>query len=372
MNLDLLRAMRAGLTGRIARRSLAVLLLTGVGVGIGQTGSMAEGTAPVCQTPAGKSPSIASDHRKRLSAALQAGFGVQYWGQEYSAATLAQAPHGLLVIEAAKVGAHHTVDGTELFFSPEEISLINHGGKRPVIGYLNVAEIEEYRLYHARSAGEEARRWMGPKSVGGEQLAAYWRPEWRDILFERVDTLMALGLDGLFLDDVLHYYTHAVGETVVSPDYDGADAPQGAPANARAMMALVEELAARARETRCDAVIVVNNGAFIGRDAGPEPAGTEGAGAFDHYLAATSAILAESVFDTNNRQPTIDALTEDFLDRGVQVMSIDFRTHFTGKSGDSYRELVARRADQAGFVAYVADDEVFDRLYRPITAPAIR
>ncbi|WP_420024560.1 endo alpha-1,4 polygalactosaminidase (plasmid) [Cereibacter azotoformans] len=346
-------------------RTPALLLIAGLPPGL------AGALPPAQAAPCAEAPRAAEAHRDRLSAALRDGFGVQYWGSAYDAEGLAAAPHGLLIVEATRVGADRSADGREQLFTPAEIARISHEGRRPVIAYLNLAEIESYRHYHARTPREE-QRWQGPTSASGERLAAYWRPEWHEVLRERVDELMRLGFDGLFLDDVLHYYTHAAGETQPTPGYDASDAPGDAPAHARAMMALVVDLAEHARRQRCDAIVVVNNGAFIGRDAGPDPATAESPGPFARYRSAISAILAESVFDTNNRQPTIDALREDFLDRGVQVMSIDFKTHFVGPGGESYRELVRRRAGKAGFAAYVADDEAFNRLYEPIRAPAIR
>jgi uncharacterized protein (TIGR01370 family) len=312
------------------------------------------------------------------------GFGVQYWGEGYTADALAGSPHGLLIIEATKVGAQYSATGREELFSAEEIFEIRKGGARPVLGYINLSEIETYRDYWVEMAsarGEDPGAsvldpppvWFGALTTAGEQLAAFWTPEWEAILKERVDRLLALGLDGVFLDDVLHYYGWAVGQDLQMVDgVDLAGAPEGATGFARAMMGLVERLAAHAKSRRCDVAFIVNNGAFIGRDAGPdgEPDdGNEGArSAFDRYRDAIGGIMSESTLAPERQDKTIEALREDFVEHGVPVLTVDLASRAPDLSAQKFRALVAERAGEAGFIPYVADDEAFDRLYPPLTA----
>ena len=205
-----------------------------------------------------------ADRRRaiRLGKALANGFGVQYWGQDYNAEALAEQPHGLLIIEAAKLGAQYSAHGREEFFSPEEIKMISQEGARPVLAYLNVSEIEEYRDYwvdqlasrhDSPSAGPP--EWFGPLAQHGDRLAAFWLPEWRDILLERVDGLMSSGVNGIFLDDLLHYYTHSVNAHSKWPSATRPDGPTDAAALAQAMMDLVVAISERVRAWNCDAYV---------------------------------------------------------------------------------------------------------------------
>lgn len=316
---------------------------------------------------------VAAERRRgvRLARALEQGFGVQYWGEGYTAETLAAQPHGLLILEAAKVGAPFSSTGREDFFTPEEIALINRAGERPVLGYLNIGEIENYRDYWVEFATRQASfdnlpDWFGPHAGHGDHLAAFWVDSWRAILLERIDRLMAAGVDGVFLDDVLHYYSHATDGDLVWPAGSRPAGPETAPGLAQAMMRLVIDLAARARAGNCDAYVVVNNAAFIGRDAAEEGGARP---VFDAYLSAIDAILAENVLAPTGHQTTRDALREDFLDNGVQVLTLDALSRFPDPERDGLQRRLAAQAAEAGFVPYLVEDEGFNRLFPPVPAP---
>lgn len=314
-----------------------------------------------------------ANHRLVAAAALQNGFGVQYWGQDYTAAGLAAAPHGLLIIEATQLGAGHSATGQEVFFTRDDIQTMRHQGKRPVLAYLNLSEIEVYRDYWVRVTDDPAhpphQSWIGPRSASAEHLAQYWTPEWEAILAERVDLLMAMGFDGLFFDDVLHYYSYATEGAVDWTGVEPSDAPDDAAGFARAMLTLVEQLAARSRIYNPDSIIVANGGAFIGQDAMQDDLDQEGAAAFASYLDAIDAIMMEEVFDSEMRQPTIDVLKEEFATEGAAVLVVDFATSFPGRNPLLLRASLARTAAANGFTFYLADDTTFDRLYPPIVAP---
>jgi len=141
-------------------------------------------SAPACSMPVDPQATACTspDHRGRTLRALQRGFGVQYWGETYTATALADAPHGLLIIEATRTGADQAPDNKELLFSRQDIARISHNGARPVLAYVNLAEIEAYRDYwtlvrHQDSdpKQEVARSWVGPRTERSEQLARYYR-----------------------------------------------------------------------------------------------------------------------------------------------------------------------------------------------------
>lgn len=318
----------------------------------------------------------AANHREAVAAALRQGFGVQYWGQDYSAAGLAAAPHGLLIIEATKVGANHSDTGREVFFTREEIQTIRQQGHRPVLAYLNLSEIEDYRDYWVRlnltgsdPAHPPSQRWIGPRGSSAEHLAQYWTPEWEGILAARVDMLMAMGFDGLFFDDVLHYYSFATDGTVDWTGIEPSDPPEDAAGFARAMMQLVEQLSARSRINNSDGIILVNSGAFIGQDAVHNRMDQAGVEAFATYLDAIDAIMMEDVFTSDMRKPTIEVLKDEFAAAGTAVLAVDFATSFPGQDPQAIRARLSRSAAAYGFTSYLADDTSFDRLYPPIIAP---
>jgi uncharacterized protein (TIGR01370 family) len=271
------------------------------------------------------------------------------------------------------VGAGHSTNGREDYFSRDEVQTISHQGNRPVLAYLNLSEIETYRDYWARlrtTASDPAhlvdQNWIGPRSASGEHLAQYWTPEWEAILSERVDRLMALGFDGLFFDDVLHYYSFATDGALDWSGVAQATPPQDAAGYARAMMDLVVRLADRSRSTNCDAIVVVNSGAFIGQDAVRDRMDFSGRDAFQVYLDSIDGIMMEEVFTSETRQPTIDVLQDEFAAEGISVLAVDFATSFPGQNIDMLRNVVARRGAENGFSTYLADDASFDRLYPPI------
>lgn len=286
-----------------------------------------------------------NDRSLKLEDALQQGYGVQYWGPEFNADTLNGTSHGLLIVEAAKVGALDTPDGKERFFSPAEMQAIGQGGTRPVLVYLNLTEVEPWRDYWP--SDETIPNWVGPVTAHGDKLAAFWRPEWRDILHDRVERLLATGADGLFLDDALNYFVAG------SLDSGASDKPSSIETSAEVMLNLVNEIASKAREIRCDALVVVNNGVFIGRDA-PVSAHDD----FDAYRDAIDGIMIEDGFGGADHPDLHAALKQDFLDRGVSVLSLDF-------ASDAEAQMLAQKARDRGYAPYIVPDGSFSYLAPP-------
>ncbi|WP_411232084.1 endo alpha-1,4 polygalactosaminidase [Marivita sp. S0852] len=277
--------------------------------------------------------------------ALQNGYGVQYWGPDFNADTLNDTSHGLLIMEAAKVGALDTSDGKERFFTPAEIQTIGQDGSRPVLVYLNLTEVEPWRDYWP--SDRSIPSWVGPVTAHGDKLAAFWQPEWRGILHERVERLLATGADGLFLDDVLNYF---VAGSLVS---GLPDTPRSIEMSAAVMLNLVKEIASKAREIRCDALIVVNNGVFIGRDA-PASARDD----FDAYRDAIDGIMIEDGFGAADHPDLHAALTQDYLNRGISVLSLDFASNDQAK-------IIAQKARDRGYAPYIVPDGSFSYLAPP-------
>jgi uncharacterized protein (TIGR01370 family) len=248
---------------------------------------------------------------------------------------------------------------------------ISNGGQRPVLGYLNLAKIEPYRDYwvkslakagHPKTLGPQDARWIGPSLGADGTLARYWTPEWEAILKDRVDHLLAQGVTGLFLDDALQYYTYFQGVAARRAGFSGSDGPASVADFARAMMQLVITVADHARAKACGTLIVVNNGVFIGRDAGKGPASLPSSEVFARYRAALDGILIESVFAAGGDALAIAALQEDFASDGVPVLTIDF-ADAAALPADTLRADIRHRAAALGFAPYVVDDATFNSLY---------
>lgn len=327
-----------------------------------------------CDQPLNGTAPWSRKRRERLAHALRSGFGVQYWGNTFTADHLAAAPHGVFIIETAKIGASAEEKTSEVFFSPDEIQKIGQNRRRPVLGYLNLAKIEPYRDYWSDALRLAPGRdtldqtdapWIGPSIGNDGTLARFWTPGWQAILIDRVDCLLAQGVDGLFLDDVLQYFAYYSIVSKSDGDFAGSSGPVTAGEFARAMMSLVIAIASRARLHDCGALVVVNNGAYIGRDAQQDFAGSPQQDTFDQYRSALDGILIESVFAKGGNEAAITVLQEDFASVGMTVLTIDFADAAEKTPNAEFRAAIEARAAKEGFAAYVADDATFNRLFLP-------
>jgi len=313
--------------------------------------------------------------RDRLRQALETGFGVQYWGDSYEVAGLEAAGHGLLIVEATRVGAPDSPDGAERRFTSEEVRRISRDGTRPVLAYLNLTEIETYRDYwvrHLRGPGMPdavlSAPWIGPQTESGEQLATYWHPIWATILAARVERLMALGFDGILFDDAMHYFSFQSEEGLRWPKAAAAAPADG---HAMALMRLVLQLTDAMRAANPAGIAVVNNGVFVARDAAAKAGLQRSRPLFERYAAALDGLLIESLFAPGAMDTARRAAKEDFAARGISVMTIDFLTDFDAKSQATARAELIRRAVETGFCPYVAPDGRFDRLAPPVRCNGI-
>jgi uncharacterized protein (TIGR01370 family) len=330
------------------------------------------------------SGSVATRSRRDL-----AGFGIQYWGEDYTAETLAAAPHRALIIEASVHGADVGLDLREKLFSAEEVSVIRQGGRRPVFAYLNVGELAPYRSYWvdafgaAGPPGEDSNvterqvpAWYGGVSEEGEHLAAFWTPEWLEVLRHQIDAFLERGYDGVFLDDVLHYYTWGDQARLKSLQAGGrTKTPKNMSEFARDMMALVLQVGMYARHdaplARPEFALIVNGGAYIGWDAASQTGASEARDPlFDRYVDALDAIAMESALGMSPDCATVEALQQNYAAMDVPVLSIDFHSRHPLVPIDQFRAQIARLANSFGFLPYVAADELFNRLDPPILPEA--
>jgi cysteinyl-tRNA synthetase len=82
------------------------------------------------------------------------------------------------------------------------------GSRRIVLAYLSVGEAADYRPYWQPGWSEHAPSWLGPENPNWPHAypVRFWAPEWQAILFggpnSMLDTILAAGFDGVFLDRI--------------------------------------------------------------------------------------------------------------------------------------------------------------------------
>jgi cysteinyl-tRNA synthetase len=145
----------------------------------------------------------ATDRRRQLDTVRNWG----YWLSSFEVASVAAAPHDLLVVDS-EISADRTF---ERELSPAEVARMKHrrdGSSRVLLAYLSIGEAERYRPYWQQDwydlakkpawLGSENRRWAGNFAV------QYWQPEWQQLIFgapeSYLDRVIAQGFDGVYLD----------------------------------------------------------------------------------------------------------------------------------------------------------------------------
>jgi cysteinyl-tRNA synthetase len=142
------------------------------------------------------------------------------------------------------------------------------GGRRAVISYIAIGEAEVGRPYWNSCCASSKPSWFTSKTQGwsGNYVTRFWQPGWKQIVFDRVQKIVAAGFDGIYLDRI-----------------DSWESMRGENPNARAaMIQLVKEVASRARGARSDFAIIVQNGEELLTDSS--------------YVASIDAIAKESLF----------------------------------------------------------------------------
>jgi cysteinyl-tRNA synthetase, unknown class len=94
----------------------------------------------------------------------------------------------------------------------EQLKTKANGGKRLVIGYMNVGSAENYRYYWKDGWKLHNPNWIKKKYTGydDEFIVEFWVKEWQDIIFGNDDSylkkIIDAGFDGAYLDNVEAYY----------------------------------------------------------------------------------------------------------------------------------------------------------------------
>lgn len=337
--------------------------------------ALASGVALALTAAPARAAQVCHPRRARLAVALKGGFGVRYWGADYTAQSLAAAPHGLLIMEPALEGADPATGRRERGFTPAEVAAIRRDGARPVYAYANLGEAAPYRDYWLDRLGTfdppvgsgPSDGWLAGRNLEGEFLTAFWSPAWARLLADQVDAMLAAGYDGVFLDDALHYFTWGG-----RPPFSSPGAPTSLAASAIAMMRLVISTARHARRgsafAREDFGLIVNGAPFIGWDAA-SPRATEPHPIFDLYLAELDGVAIEGALLPVPTAATVAMLRDGFASGGVNVLTIDFHVAAPDIAAETLRAQVTARAHAAGMHPYLAETQRFDALAPPLVGP---
>ncbi len=163
------------------------------------------------------------------------------------------------VIEADTAGGRGTI---------ERLKRKPDGGRRVVIGYLSIGEAEKWRGYWKSCCASGSPSWLTSKTQGwsGNYAVKFWDPAWKAIVMQRLNSMIAAGFDGVYLDRA-----------------DTWEAMRGQNANARGeMIKLIKEVAATARAKKSDFGIMVQNAEELLTDPS--------------YVATIDAIAKEDLF----------------------------------------------------------------------------
>lgn len=218
-------------------------------------------------------------------------------------------------------------------FTRPRVQLLKSGlasKSRLAVAYMSTGEAESYRSYWQAGWLPGNPTWLDAVNPNWAEnyKVKYWDTRWEAILMSRLDTLVDLGFDGVFLDVVDAYEYYAASRPTAAAD----------------MRALVGRLAARARQRGgADFGVFPNNGEELLADS--------------TYLNTITGITKESIFfgyDADSVATPADSRTwmmnavRPAVDAGKLVLSIDY-TSKPAQQQSAYQQAAA-----AGYREYIA------------------
>lgn len=319
---------------------------------------------------------------------------VRHWGyrlqgsstsgtsSKLSVGQLKMAPHDLIVMDFSKDGSD------EGAFTLAQIESLKgrKNANSVIVSYIAIGEASDYRDHwqddwttytgkDQRAAGAlsgKAPAWLGAwnETWPNSRKVRYWDPGWQAVIFNKdgtgwLDKIIAAGFDGAYLDIIDGYYHWScVADRATCLDGD----PKTERDAAARMIDFVVALAAHARETNPEFLVIPQNGAYI-IDALED----EDHRRRDAYLDAISAIACEDLFhrgdapENNGFNPdkeAIDTLVADFIDGGKPVLAVDYLSE-PEKVAAFYAAAVAK-----GFLPYAAPSRELSKLGAPYDGSA--
>jgi cysteinyl-tRNA synthetase len=162
----------------------------------------------------------------------------RYQLQNVNPSEIANSPADLVVIDSSSNDAPFTKAQVE------RMKVKPDGSRRIVISYMSIGEAENYRWYWSQRSSS----WLGPENPKwrGNYGVRFWDHAWQEIIFTYTDRNLAAGFDGVYLDKVDEFETMGHREEMVE---------------------FVARIAARAKASRPDFLVISQNGDQLISDA---------------------------------------------------------------------------------------------------------
>jgi cysteinyl-tRNA synthetase, unknown class len=95
-------------------------------------------------------------------------------------------------------------DGPLTAADVEALKTKANGGKRLVLCYLSIGEAEDYRSYWSSTWSANPPEWLLDENPDwpGNYPVQFWHSEWQAIVLNMIDSVLAAGFDGIYLDRV--------------------------------------------------------------------------------------------------------------------------------------------------------------------------
>ncbi len=196
-----------------------------------------------------------------------------------------------------------------------EITTIRQGKKnRKVIAYLSIGEAEDYR--------------------------SYWNKEWQQIIAKQIETIMAIGFDGLYLDKVDAYEEYEYDPQTK----DWIDHRRNTETNRtyrEDMILFGKKVAAIARKLSPHAIIIPQNGEQLLTD--------------NSWLRTIDAIGIEDLFSDGEKMQSKQSIlyrkkqTDQCAKQGKPVLLIDYSTN------KKSQQKVRTRSKQKHYLLLITD-----------------
>ena len=267
-----------------------------------------------------------------------------YQLQDLDLKAVGESRYDLVVMDYA---ANGTAD-TE--YSAGEIQALREspGGPKVLLAYMSIGEAEDYRFYWQDGWGVGNPKWLDAENPNweGNYKVRYWEEEWRQLIFDYTDRLIAAGFDGAYLDiiDAYQYFTEQG-----APDRGASEERDESPS--QRMADLVAAIASHAKAEDPDFLIFPQNAPELA-DIVPEYLDyVDGIGQEDIYYGYDEGGVATPASVTAELERRLDR----FGERGKLVLTIDYATA-VDSADDAYARSIAN-----GYVPFVTTREL-DRL----------
>ena len=202
-------------------------------------------------------------------------YQIQGQDEDNNIKKLASSHYDLLVIDQTR-----SIKGEETYNSQKDIALLkkssnSYGEKKIVVCYLDIGEAESYRWYWRKNWRIGKPAWILAKDPDGwdeNYPVRFWDDEWKKIIKQYLDRIIADGYDGVYLDWLEVYSFKPVAEAAKA---EGLNSRQE-------LIRFISQLSRYARSKRPGFIVIAQNAAELGR--------------FPQYVRLFDAIAQEAIW----------------------------------------------------------------------------